>query len=270
MAISEPGLNFKTSPSGLLIPATADDTTNHRVDVTFEHKTTSVGGGGPVRGRNPCPDRHRRRVRARHRPDHRRRDGRRGRLADGGGGRRPDRHLPEPHPDHVRCDRGHLRRRHPRRAGHRRRERPRHRRVSRRDHGRRLHAPRPARHPAAPRDRRRFNTDCRQRLVLTDAIGDANGPPATARYYGIHVVVVGNNPNYVRQCRLRLYSPAPPIRRCISPAPGPPGLTVLDAGGKVPQAQLGTGSAGAGSEVFGRRPDLQNRVRRRRRRSRDR
>ena len=47
MAVSEPGLNFKTSPSGLLIPATADDTTNHRVDVTFEHKATSLGAAGP-------------------------------------------------------------------------------------------------------------------------------------------------------------------------------------------------------------------------------
>jgi hypothetical protein len=49
MAYSRNGLNFKTAPSGMLIPSTADDSANDRVDVTIEHKTNgALGAAGPI------------------------------------------------------------------------------------------------------------------------------------------------------------------------------------------------------------------------------
>ena len=67
--------------------------------------------------------------------------------------------------------------------------------------------------------------------------------------FGLHVVVTANNPTYVRQFAYDYNSPAAYWRQSVSGV-WSAWFALIDTGGHVPQATLGTGSAGAGSKFL--------------------
>ena len=74
-------------------------------------------------------------------------------------------------------------------------------------------------------------------------------PPSSSGYFAVHVVDGANNPAYLRQFAYDITTPIAYWRQNIGGTWS--GWTLfIDAGGKVPQATLGSGSAGAGTKFL--------------------